>query len=155
MEEEMKSIVKNNTWKLVPKLENNSLVDCKWVYSIKEENSSKQPLRFNIRLVAKGFTQKSGIDYKEIFSPVVKYTTIRVMPALIVQYDLEVEQIDVKTVFLHDDLDETIYMVQPRGFIDSKRPNHACLLNRSLYGFKNRLGNGIKDLTILCHLLIL
>jgi transposase InsO family protein len=136
MEEEMKSLVKNDTWKLVPKPKDKSLVGCKWVYSIKEGSSSKEPLRFKARLVAKGFTQKPGIDYNEIFSPVVKYTTIRVMLALVAQYDLELEQMDVKTAFLHGDLDEMIYMVQPQGFIDSKMPNHVCLLNRSLYGLK-------------------
>lgn len=136
MEEEMRSLVKNNTWTLVPKPKDKSLVDCKWVYSIKEGSSSKEPLRFKARLVAKGFTQKSGIDYDENFSHVVKYTTISVMLAFVAQYVLELEQMDVKTTFLHGDLDETIYMILPHDFIDSKKPKHVCLLNRSLYGLK-------------------
>jgi hypothetical protein len=65
------------------------------------------------RLVAKGYSQKEGIDFHEIFSPVVKLVSIRVMLALVALLDLELEQLDVKTTFLHGDLDEDIYMEQP------------------------------------------
>ena len=67
-------------------------------------------MRFKARLVAKGFTQREGINYNEIFSPVIKYTTIRVMLVLVAHNDWEIEQMDVKTTFLHGDLEETIYM---------------------------------------------
>ena len=97
---------------------------------------STDPLRFKARLVAKGFTQRKGIDYTEIFSPVVKFKTIRMMLAIVVQYDLELEQLDVKTAFLHGDLDETIYMEQPAGYINKHYPDHVCLMKKSLYGLK-------------------
>lgn len=122
MEEKIKSLSKNNTWKLVPKLENEFFVDCKQIYSIKEEISYKQPLRFKARLVGKG---KPSIDYNKIFSHVVKYIIIRVILALVAQYDLELEQMDTKTIMLHCDLDETIYICQPR----------ASLIIKSLYMF--------------------
>lgn len=67
-------------------------------------------LRFKARLVAKGFSQKEGIDYDEIFSPIVKHSSIRVLLALVAQFDLEFQQLDVKTAFLHGDLEEIIYM---------------------------------------------
>ncbi|KAL2454952.1 Retrovirus-related Pol polyprotein from transposon TNT 1-94 [Abeliophyllum distichum] len=111
----MEFLKRNNTWILVPKPKNKSLVDCKWIFKVKEGVSDKEPLRFKARLVAKGFSQKHGIDYNEIFSPVVKYTTIRVLLALVAQHDWEIEQMDVKTAFLHGDLDETIHMMQPEG----------------------------------------
>ncbi|KAL2248429.1 UNVERIFIED_CONTAM: Retrovirus-related Pol polyprotein from transposon TNT 1-94 [Sesamum indicum] len=111
MNEEMKSLEENKTWVLVPKPKNASIVDCY-------------------------FTQKEGIDYNEIFSPVVKYTTVRIILALTAHYNWELKQMDVKTAFLHGDLDENIYMCQPAGFIDKSKPDFVCLLKKSLYGLK-------------------
>ncbi|KAL2235828.1 UNVERIFIED_CONTAM: Retrovirus-related Pol polyprotein from transposon TNT 1-94 [Sesamum indicum] len=133
MNEEIKALKENNTWVLVSKPKNASIVDCKWVFKIKEENNVK---RFKARLVAKGFTQKEGIDFTEIFSPVVKFTTVRILLALVAHFDWELKQMDVKTAFLHGNLDEQIYMSQPHGFVDKKNPKHVCLLKRSLYGLK-------------------
>ena len=76
----------------------------------KEEISGIENARCKTRLVAKGYNQKDGIDYDKVFSPVVKHTSIRVLLAIVAQYDLELEQLDVKTVFLHGELEETIYM---------------------------------------------
>ncbi|KAL0368464.1 UNVERIFIED_CONTAM: Retrovirus-related Pol polyprotein from transposon TNT 1-94 [Sesamum calycinum] len=133
MKEEMKSLHDNKTWILVPKPKDVSIVDCKWIFKIKQENNSS---RFKARLVAKGFTQTEGVDFTEIFSPVVKYTTVRIILALVAHYDWELKQMDVKTAFLHGDLHEQIYMNQPCGFIDKKNPDHVCLLKKSLYGLK-------------------
>ncbi|KAK4410047.1 Retrovirus-related Pol polyprotein from transposon TNT 1-94 [Sesamum angolense] len=121
MAEEMKSLKDNNTWVLVPKPKSCSVIDCKWVFKIKEEDTSK---RFKARLVAKGFTQKEGIDYTEIFSPVVKYTTVRIILALTAHFNWELKQMDVKTAFLHGDLEENIYMQQPDVFVDKSKPDY-------------------------------
>ncbi|KAL0308909.1 UNVERIFIED_CONTAM: Retrovirus-related Pol polyprotein from transposon TNT 1-94, partial [Sesamum radiatum] len=118
---EMKSLKDNKTWVLVPKPKTCSTVDCKWIFKIKEEDTSK---RFKARLVAKGFTQKEGIDYTEIFSLVVKYTTVRIILALTAHFDWELKQMDVKTAFLHGDLEENIYMQQPAGFVDKSKPDY-------------------------------
>ena len=67
----------------------------------------------------KGFEQSEGIDFNEVFSPVVRHTSIRVMLAIVALFDLELEQLDVKISFLHGDLDEEIYMTQPQGFFCS------------------------------------
>ena len=66
----------------------------------------------------KGFGQRKGIDFDEIFSPVVKMSSIRTVVGIAASMNLEVEQLDVKTAFLHGDLEEEIYMEQPEGFID-------------------------------------
>lgn len=85
-------------------------------------------------MVAKGFTQVEGIIYNDIFLPVVKHCSIRILLGLVNQYDLELEQLDVKTTFLHGNLKETIYMNQPKGFEEGE--NKVCLLKKSLYGLK-------------------
>ena len=67
-------------------------------------------------MVAKGYAQREGIDYNEVYSPVVKHSSIRILLALVAQYELDLDQLDVKTTFLHGNLDEEIYMSQPTGF---------------------------------------
>lgn len=71
-----------------------------------------------------------------MFSPVVKHSSIRVLLAMVALFDLELEQLDVKTAFLHGELEERIYMHQPEGFIVQGKEDHVCLLKKSLYGLK-------------------
>jgi hypothetical protein len=84
------------------------------VFKLKKDG--EKLVKYKARLVVKGFNQKQGIDFDEIFSPVVKMSSIRVILGLIASLDLELEKMDVKTAFLHGDLEEEIYMVQPEGF---------------------------------------
>ena len=134
MTEEMESLHKNQTWVLVKRQKGKRTVGCKWVYRKKEGIPEVEDARFKARLVAKGFSQKEGIDYNEIFSPVVKHSSIRVLLALVAQFDLELQQLDVKTAFLHGDLEETIY--KPEGFLAEGKEDHVCQLKKSLYGLK-------------------
>ena len=76
--------------------------------------------------MAKGFAQKEGIDYNEVFSPIVKHTFIRILLALVAEYELELAQLDVKTTFLHGDLEEEIYMIQLCGF-ESCWKGESCM----------------------------
>ena len=92
--------------------------------------------RYKARLVAKGFTQKEGIDFKETFSPVSTKDSFRTIMALVAHFDLELHQMDVKTVFLNGDIDETIYMVQPENFESGDPKNMVCKLTKSIYGLK-------------------
>jgi hypothetical protein len=80
----------------------------KWVYKLKEEDGGKN--RYKARLVVKGFAQKKGKYFDEIFSSVVKMTSIRTILSLVAVEDLHLEHLDVKTTFLHGDLKEEIYM---------------------------------------------
>ncbi|GJS31120.1 retrotransposon protein, putative, ty1-copia subclass [Tanacetum coccineum] len=115
MEEEMDSLRKNKTWELVDPPAGQKLVSSKWLFKIKEGIEGVQKPRYKARLVARGFTQRAGIDYNEVFSPVVRHTSIRVILALTVCKDYELEQLDVKTTFLHGNIEEVIYMKQPPG----------------------------------------
>ena len=114
MEEEMDSLAKNNTWDLVELPEGRSVVGCKWVWVFKLKRKVDGSIeRYKARLVAKGYSQVEGIDFHEIFSPVVKLVSICTVLALTVLLNLELEQLDVKKTFLHGDLNEEIYMEQP------------------------------------------
>ena len=86
--------------------------------------------------MAKGFTQREGIDYNEIFSPVLCMDSFRIIMALVVHYDLELHQMDVKMAFLNGDLEENVYMAQPRCFVMEEKERMGCRLKKSIYGLK-------------------
>ena len=102
MKDEMKSLYLNKTWILVPRSKDCTIVECRWLFKLKQELNG---LRYKARLVAKGFTQQEGVDYPEIFAHVVKFTTVRLMLSLCAYFDWDLKQMDVKTAFLHGDLD--------------------------------------------------
>jgi hypothetical protein len=79
----------------------------------KKFNAQGKVEKYKARLVAKGYSQVEGNDFGDIFSPVAKLTSIRFLLSIVVAFDLEVEQMDVKTTFLHGDLEEEIYMKHP------------------------------------------
>ena len=134
MEDELSSLDKNHTWSLVKLPAGKKALQNKWVFRVKDEIDGSK--RYKARLVVKGFQQKKGVDYNEIFSPVVKMTTIRMVLGIVASEDLHLEQLDVKTAFLHGDLEEDIYMAQPEGFPIVGKENMVCKLKKSLYGLK-------------------
>ena len=108
MDDEMRSLEKNDTWVLTELPAGTRALLNKWVFRIKTEPDGKR--RFKARLVVKGYSQRKGIDYAEIFSPVVKLTFFRILLNIIASKNLHLEQMDVKTAFLHGDMDKEIYM---------------------------------------------
>lgn len=134
MEDEINSLEEDGTWVLVKLPRGKKALHNKWVYRMKSEANGD--IRYKERLVVKGFQQKPSVDYNEIFSPVVKMTTIRVVLSLVASEDLYLEQLDVKTTFLHGNLDEEIYMKHPEGFIVKGKEEMVCKLKKSLYGLK-------------------
>ncbi|WVY98367.1 hypothetical protein V8G54_030518 [Vigna mungo] len=133
MEEELEALKKNNTWRLVDLPKGKKVIGSKWIFKKKEATPGGEKARYKARLVAKGFTQIEGVDYHEIFAPVVKHCSVRVLMAIVAHCNLHLEQLDVRTAFLHGDLEETLYMKQPDGFAVDDR---VCLLQKSLYGLK-------------------
>ena len=93
-------------------------------------------LRYKARLVAKSFTQKEDIDYKETFSPISSNDSFRIIMTLVAHYDLELYQMDIKTAFLNGNIDEIIYMVQLENFESNDSKKLVCKLKRSIYGLK-------------------
>ena len=135
MQDEMSSLKKNNTYELVELPKGKKVLKNKWLFKLKRDDSGKL-IKHKARLVVKGFAQTKGLDFDEIFSPVVKMTSIRVILGLVASMDLELEQMDVKTAFLHGDLKEEIYMTQPEGFEVEGKEQLVCRLKKSLYGLK-------------------
>ena len=136
MDEEMQSLHQNHTWRLANLPEGKKAIGCKWVFAKKEGFPNQEDVRYKARLVAKGYAQKEGIYYNEVFSPVVKHPSIRVLLDLVAQLNLELIQLDVKTAFLHEDLEEEIYMTQPEGFKVDGKENMVCKHEKSLYRLK-------------------
>jgi hypothetical protein len=115
MKDEMKFMSTNDVWDLVEIPKGAKIVGCKWVYKTKHDSKGSIE-RFKARLVAKDFTQREGIDYTETFSPVSSKDSFRIIMVLVAHYDLELHQMDVKTAFLNGNLQENVYMSQPKGF---------------------------------------
>jgi high-affinity K+ transport system ATPase subunit B len=115
MEDEMKSMSSTNVWDLEEIPKGAKIVGCKWVYKTKFDSNGNVE-KYKARLVAKGFTQREGVDYNDIFSPVSFKDSFRIIMALVAHFDLELHQMDVNTVFLNGDLQENVYMKNPRVF---------------------------------------
>ncbi|GJZ88325.1 zinc finger, CCHC-type containing protein [Tanacetum coccineum] len=108
---------------------------CKWIFKRKMKVDGTID-KFKARLVIQGFRQKEGIDYFDTYAPVTRITTIRLLLALAAIHNLVIHQIDVKTTFLNSDLDEEVYMKQPKCFVMPSNEHKVCKLVKSLYGLK-------------------
>ena len=108
-------------------------IDNRWVFVVKT-NSKNEVISYKARFVARGFTQRPGIDYEDTYSPVTRPEMIRTMLAVAAQQGWKLEQFDVKTAFLNGRLEEELYMRQPMGFDD--QTDWVCRLNCSIYGLK-------------------
>ncbi|GJU17383.1 zinc finger, CCHC-type containing protein [Tanacetum coccineum] len=114
--DEMDSIIKNNTWILSDLPLGCKLLGCKWIFKRKMKVDGTID-KFKARLVIQGFRQKERIDYFDTYAPVARISTIRLLIALAATYNLVIYQMDVKTTFLNGDLEEEVYMKKPEGFI--------------------------------------
>eukprot|EP00253_Pinus_taeda_P016873 PITA_16873 len=115
MVDEMAYLHKNEAWDLVELSARRKPIGRKWVFK-KKKNAKGKVDKYKARLVEKGYSQVSGIDFGDIFSLVAKVASIRVILFVVVAFDFQVEQMDVKTSFLHRDLEEEIYMKKPEDF---------------------------------------
>jgi len=125
MDDEFRSLLKNKTRTLIPLPPGRKTIGCKWIFKIKYKANGEVD-RYKARLVAKGYSQVKGIDYHDIFSPVVKITSLLLLFAIGALLDLEIHQMDVKMAFLNGDLVEIIYMDQPKGYISIGQEYLVC-----------------------------
>ncbi|CAI7756865.1 unnamed protein product [Closterium sp. NIES-53] len=133
MESELKSIEENDMWELVELPEGRKAITSKWLFKIKSDADGKIE-HYKSRLVAKGYQQKEKVDYKELFAPVVKPTTLRTLLAGATIEGWVVKQMDVTTAFLNGILEEEIFMAQPEGFDDGS--DRVWKLKKALCGLK-------------------
>jgi histone deacetylase 1/2 len=135
MDAEYMALIKNKTWHLVPPHKGQNLINCKWVWKIKRKADGAID-RYKGRLVAKGYKQRYDIDYEDTFSPMVKFSTIRLILSIVVSRGWAIRQLDVQNAFLHGVLEEDVYMKQPPGYEDNTHPHYVCKLDKALYGLK-------------------
>lgn len=121
-------------WEVVDRPKQATVVKCKWVYKKKVDCNEK--VTYCAHLVAKGFTQKSRIDYTETFSPVLCFSTLRLLFVLSVKYDLDITHLDVTMAFLNGNLSETVYMCLPDNFVCVNRDNKVLKLKKAIYELK-------------------
>ncbi|GJV60935.1 retrotransposon protein, putative, ty1-copia subclass [Tanacetum coccineum] len=135
MNTKIQSMKDNQVWYLVDLPSNGRTIGCKWLFK-KKTNMDGNVHTFKARLMAKGFTQTYGVDYKETLSPVADIRAIRILLTIAVFYDYKIWQMDVKTAFPNGYLSEDVYMVQLEGFVDQKHPTKSkrlIALSQSTY----------------------
>lgn len=135
METEIESIEDNNTWELVSLPASVKVIGVKWVFKTKL-NEKGEVDKYKARLVAKGFHQTYGVDFHEVFAPVARWDTIRLILGLAAQRGWSVYQLDVKSAFLHGELKEDVYVEQPKGFESQIDSEKVYKLKKALYGLR-------------------
>lgn len=157
---EIECLIKNNTWNIVDRPKDHRVIGCRMVLRNKYRPDGTIDKR-KARVVAQGFSQRPGIDYHDTFAPVARLSSVRLLMALAVQFDLKVRQLDITTAYLNGKIEEELYMETPKLLIEflqeviDRRDKHdpirrkadrmaldlrsgdkVCRLNKALYGLK-------------------
>jgi hypothetical protein len=135
MHSELGSIESNGTWQLMDLPKGHKAIGLKWVFKLKKDPCGKV-LKHKARLVAKGYVQRQGVDFEEVFAPVARVDSIRLLIALAAHESWEIHHMDVKTAFLNGDLKEEVYVAQPPGFEIEGKEQKVLKLHKALYGLK-------------------
>ncbi|KAM1584397.1 hypothetical protein EV2_038818 [Malus domestica] len=134
MTEELRALKENHTWSLVQLPLGKKAIGSRWIYKTKFKADGSNE-RHKARLVARGFTQTFGVDYKEIFAPVAKMNSVRVLLSVAINCGWSLYQMDMKNAFLHGELQEEVYM-QPSPGYDGIKGNMVCKLHKAIYDLK-------------------
>ena len=133
--EKYQSIMKNDVWEIVSRPEGKSVVTSRWRYKIKH-GADGSIEKYKARFVAKGFSQKEGVDYDETFAPMAQYTSITSIIAIASAMGWKLHHMDVKKTFLNGFIEEEVYIEQPERFVVHGKESHVCKLKKALYGLK-------------------
>jgi hypothetical protein len=112
MVEEHNSIMRNDVWEIVSRPEGKSVLTSRWLYKVKHAADGSVE-KYKARFVARGFSQREGVDYKETFSLVARYSSIRAVISIAYEMGCSIHRMDVKTAFLNDIIEEEVYIEQP------------------------------------------
>ena len=132
---EIESIEKNDTWELCDLPSGATAIGVKWVFKTKLDKDGKVD-KHKARLVVKGYAQKQGLDYSEVFATVARWDTIRTIFAFAAQRGMKIHQLDVKSAFLYGELEETVFVEQPQGYEVEGKEKKVYRLKKALYGLK-------------------
>ena len=135
MQEEIYAFEKNSTWELTALPLGQRTTGVKWVYKIKHTTDGRIE-RYKARLVVKGYKQKYEVDYEEVFAPVARLDMVRMLISLAAHHSWKIYQLDVKSAFLNDILEEEVYEEQPEGFVVEGEEDKVYRLKKVLYGLK-------------------
>ena len=135
MKDELKSIEDNETWELTTLPAGARPIGLKWVFKLKKD-AAGNTIRHKARLVAKGYVQRRGIDFDEVFAPVARLETVRLLIAVAAQEGWEIHHLDVKSAFLNGELEEEVYVVQTPGFEQKESEEKVFKLRKALYGLR-------------------
>ena len=149
MLEEMKAIEENETWQLIDPPPGCRPISLKWVYKVKRDELGAI-VKYKARLVARGFVQREGIDFEEVFAPVTRMESVCLLLALAAAKDWRVHHMDVKSVFLNGELAEMVFVRQPPGFAVKGEEHRVLRLRKALYGLRQapRAWNAKLDTTL-------
>ena len=135
MDAEIEAIEKNSNQQLMELPPGGKKIGVKWVYQTKS-NENGEVYKYKARLVAKGYSQQHGIDYSEVFAPVARLDTVRLVVSLVAKKQWQIYQLDVKSAFLHGKLSEDVFVEQPPGYVVKGEEQKLYKLKKALYGLK-------------------
>nr|GEX24164.1 ribonuclease H-like domain, reverse transcriptase, RNA-dependent DNA polymerase [Tanacetum cinerariifolium] len=135
MKFELDSINRNSTWELTTLPTGHKAIGLKWVFKTKKD-ANGNTIKHKARLVAKGYIQEHVIDFEEVFAPVARMETIRLLLAIAANNKWEVHHLDVKSAFLHEELKEEVYVTQHEGFMKREDNGKVYRLIKALYGLR-------------------
>ncbi|MCI08580.1 gag-pol polyprotein, partial [Trifolium medium] len=135
MKDELAVIERNDTWSLVKLPSKKKAIQVKWVFKLKL-NPDGSIAKHKVRLVARGFLQRAGLDYSEVYALVARIEIVRLVIAIANSRGWPMFHLDVKSAFLNRPLDELVYVTQPPCFGIQGKEHMVYKLNKALYGLK-------------------